>query len=141
MSSRGATPGLHHRTGTQGSSHHQISLPSRMKHTQSFDRDYVRCITKQKKTDVGMFVVQLYQKLRTFFRLIRFAIRVCLIARKYALDSKRDVKEQIFDSNEILFDLSNFRRPVEVGKRNIYCFDFWLNSISRKPLEEIFEKF
>ena len=41
---------------------------------------------------------------------------MCLIVRKYAIDSKRDIKEQLFDGVEILFDLSNFRRPVEVGE-------------------------
>jgi len=81
----------------------------------------------------------LYQKLRSFFRLVRFAIRVCLIVGKYAVDSKRDVREQMFDNNEILFDLSNFRRPVEVGGKE-YCLILF-DSISRKRLEEIFEKF
>ena len=66
----------------------------------------------------------MYQRLRKLFRLIRFAIRVCLIVRKYALDSKRDIKEQIFDSNEILFDLSNFRRPVEVNGNKRLLFNF-----------------
>jgi hypothetical protein len=42
MSSRGGTPGLYHRTGTQGSSYQQIALPVRVKRTQSFSRDYVR---------------------------------------------------------------------------------------------------
>ncbi len=41
MSSRGATPGLYHRTGTQGSFHQTLSLSSRVKRTQSFNRDYV----------------------------------------------------------------------------------------------------
>jgi len=41
MSSRGATPGLHHRTGTQASSHQQLSLSIRAKRTQSFNREYV----------------------------------------------------------------------------------------------------
>ena len=41
MSSRGATPGLHHRTGTQGSFPQNLSLASRAKRTQSFNRDYV----------------------------------------------------------------------------------------------------
>lgn len=41
MSSRGATPGVHHRTGTQASLYQQISLPLRAKRTQSFNQDYV----------------------------------------------------------------------------------------------------
>lgn len=42
MSSRGATPGLHHRTGTQGSLHLPYSLQTRSKRSRSFHRDEVR---------------------------------------------------------------------------------------------------
>jgi hypothetical protein len=52
MSSRGATPGLHHRTGTQGSSHQQISLSNRAKRTQSFNRDYVRSNLSKRINDM-----------------------------------------------------------------------------------------
>jgi len=41
MSSRGATPGLYHRTGTQLSPYQQLSLSVRAKRTQSFNREYV----------------------------------------------------------------------------------------------------
>jgi hypothetical protein len=34
--------------------------------------------------------------------------------RKYATDAQRDTQEQLYNNREILFDLSNFRRPVEV---------------------------
>jgi len=42
MSSRGATPGLHHRTGTQGSLHRPYSLAIRSKRSRSFHRDEVK---------------------------------------------------------------------------------------------------
>lgn len=40
MSSRGATPGLHHRTGTQGSLHLSIAVPVRPRYGPSADRNY-----------------------------------------------------------------------------------------------------
>ena len=51
MSSRGATPGLHHRTGTQGSFPQNLSLASRAKRTQSFNRDYVSWKNEQTRTN------------------------------------------------------------------------------------------
>ncbi|CAF2874434.1 unnamed protein product [Rotaria sp. Silwood2] len=95
MSSRDATPSLYHRTGTQGSFYQQLVLPARTKRGQSFNRDY------------------LHKKLWKFFRLVRYAVRVCLIVRKYAIDSLRKSGEQLYNNSEILFDLSKFRRPVE----------------------------
>ncbi|CAF1614474.1 unnamed protein product, partial [Didymodactylos carnosus] len=53
-----------------------------------------------------------YQKLRRFFKSIRYAIRLCLMVKKNAIES-RQVKEQLFMNKEILFDLSQYRRPVE----------------------------
>ncbi|CAF1152595.1 unnamed protein product [Adineta steineri] len=96
MSSRGATPGSYHRTGTQASLYQQISLGVRTKPRQSsVNREY------------------LHNKLWKFFRLVRHAVRVCLIVRKYAIESLRDHREQLCNNSEILFDLSKFRRPVE----------------------------
>ncbi|CAF1265586.1 unnamed protein product [Rotaria sordida] len=95
MSSRDTTPSLYHRTGTQGSFHQHLALPTRTKRGQSFNRDY------------------LHKKLWKFFRLVRYAVRVCLIVRKYAIESSHNNREQLYNNSEILFDLSNFRRPVE----------------------------
>jgi hypothetical protein len=41
MSSRGGTPSLYHRTGTQNSFYQQLSVPVRTKRAVSFSRDYV----------------------------------------------------------------------------------------------------
>ncbi|CAF1444068.1 unnamed protein product [Adineta ricciae] len=96
MSSRGATPGSFHRTGTQNSIHHQhLTLSLRTKRRPSVHREYY------------------HKRLWKFLRLVRYAIRVCLIIRKYAIDSLREQKEELCDNTEILFDLSKFRRPVE----------------------------
>lgn len=51
MSSRGATPGLHHRTGTQSSFQQAIPLASRAKRGLSFNRDYVRLKDSQTGND------------------------------------------------------------------------------------------
>ncbi|CAF5042647.1 unnamed protein product, partial [Rotaria magnacalcarata] len=94
MSSRDVTPSLY-RTATQLSIYQQVSVSVRSKRGLSFNRDYY------------------YKKVCTFFRLVRHAVRVWLIVRKYAIESSRNNREQLYNSTEILFDLSKFRRPVE----------------------------
>ncbi|CAF3507794.1 unnamed protein product [Rotaria sp. Silwood1] len=67
-----------------------------MKHSPSFGRGYF------------------YQKMRKFIRLVRHAIRVCLLVRKYAIEALRRANEQIvFENKDILFDLRHYRRPAE----------------------------
>ena len=53
--------------------------------------------------------------MRKFIRLIRHAIRVCLVVRKYANEGLYRADEQIvFENKDILFDVRHFRRPAEV---------------------------
>jgi hypothetical protein len=59
MSSRGATPGLYHRTGTQGSFHPQSSLTVRGKRTQSFNRDYVSLERNRNSGDLLFMILVL----------------------------------------------------------------------------------
>ncbi|CAF3855446.1 unnamed protein product, partial [Rotaria magnacalcarata] len=55
-----------------------------------------------------------YRKMRKFIRLIRHAVRVCLVVRKYANEGLYRADEQIvFENKDILFDLRHFRRPAE----------------------------
>ena len=68
--------------------------------------------------------------MRKFIRLVRYCVRVCLIVRKYAIESVQDDIEQLFNNKEILFDLSKFRRPVEV-RSCCQC-----HSISSQVLQE-----
>jgi hypothetical protein len=55
MSSRGATPGLYHRTGTQTSFYQQISVPVRTKRGVSFNRDYVSFNIEENFFDKTLF--------------------------------------------------------------------------------------
>ncbi|CAF4847330.1 unnamed protein product [Rotaria socialis] len=70
--------------------------PVLMQRSPSFSRDYF------------------YRKMRKFIRLIRLAVRVCLVVRKYANEGLYRADEQIvFENKDILFDLRHFRRPAE----------------------------
>jgi hypothetical protein len=42
--------------------------------------------------------------------------------RKYAIESLRETTEQLYINKEVLFDLSNFRRPVEVWRKILLDF-------------------
>lgn len=53
--------------------------------------------------------------MRRFIRLVRHAVRVWMVVRKYSKEGLYRADEQIvFENKNILFDVTHYRRPAEV---------------------------